>query len=311
MTIFDEEESIQRVCAIVVSYNPNVQQLFNLLKCLQYQVIKTVIVDNGTSPQNLAILKEICGSLNVFWIALGRNFGIAKAQNIGIDYARSIGVDYVIIFDHDSTPSKKFVTNIFEVSKQLLENDNKVAAVGPYFVDPRRVGKHFPFYQVRGLRLHRMTCNSDESFAVKSDVLISSGCLISMKALDVVGGMNEELFIDYVDTEWALRAKFLGYQCYGACNIEMKHELGDLPKTLFGREFPMHSPLRHYYHFRNAVWLYKQNWVPFNWRLVDSWKLVLKFVFYGLFTSNRLEHIKMMSIGIYHGVTGRLGSFKG
>lgn len=302
-------KSDQRVCAVVVSYYPNVLQLLNLLRSLDSQVITTVVVDNGTPFQTLDILKTSSEGLNVSWIALEGNFGVAKAQNIGIDYARTVGVDYVIIFDHDSAPPDNFVDDLLKISQQLILKDSQVAAIGPYFVDPRRVGRHYPFYQVKGLRMRRMTCELDGSFAVKTDVLISSGCLISMKALDVVGGMREELFIDYVDTEWSLRAKSLGYQCYGACDIEMKHELGDPPRTLFGKEFPMHSSLRHYYHFRNAIWLYQQNWIPLNWRLIDSYKLILKFVFYSLFTCNRIEHIKMMIVGIFHGINGRLGGF--
>lgn len=37
--------------------------------------------------------------------------------------------------------------------------------------------------------------------------VISSGMSVKKKTLDMVGGMKDELFIDYVDTEWCMRAK--------------------------------------------------------------------------------------------------------
>jgi rhamnosyltransferase len=43
--------------------------------------------------------------------------------------------------------------------------------------------------------------------------------------LDVVGGMNDSLFIDYVDIEWCLRAKNLGYEILGCYRALMNHYL--------------------------------------------------------------------------------------
>ncbi|WP_286202000.1 hypothetical protein [Ochrobactrum sp. SFR4] len=90
----------------------------------------------------------------------------------------------------------------------------------------------------------------------------------------------------------------------------MQHDLGDNPIIFFGRKIPVHSPLRHYYHFRNAVWLYKQNWLKTNWKIVDGIKLIRKFVFYSLFTQNRVDHIRMMLKGIWHGLTNKMGAMK-
>jgi rhamnosyltransferase len=73
----------------------------------------------------------------------------------------------------------------------------------------------------------------------------------------------------------------------------------------------VHTPLRHYYHFRNAVWLYRQNWVPRNWKWVDGYRLLLKYVFYSLFARPRVTHWRMMTLGIWHGLRGRAGCLEG
>jgi rhamnosyltransferase len=122
--------------------------------------------------------------------------------------------------------------------------------------------------------------------------------------------MREDLFIDYIDIEWGLRAKAKGFQSFGVCDAEMYHSLGEEPISLLGKKFPNHSPLRHYYHFRNAIHLYKESWVPLNWKLVDGWKLLQKFGFYSLFGKPRRDHFMMMSRGLLHGLLGKSGCFK-
>jgi rhamnosyltransferase len=122
--------------------------------------------------------------------------------------------------------------------------------------------------------------------------------------------MLEDLFIDYVDIEWALRAKHNGFQSFGVANAFMSHSLGDAPIFFLGKPYPARSPLRHYYMFRNGVWLYRQSYLPLNWKIVDAWSLTLKFFFYCLFASPRITHLRMMLRGVVHGLTGRMGRYR-
>ena len=126
---------------------------------------------------------------------------------------------------------------------------------------------------------------------------------------DIVGKMAEELFIDYVDIEWGLRARRLGFQSYGVCAALMAHDLGETPVKFMGKSLPVHSAMRHYYHFRNAIWLYRSAELPLHWKCADGWRLLLKYGFYTLFAKPRLEHFSMMSRGILDGLSGRMGAY--
>ncbi|MFP3422342.1 hypothetical protein R0K19_23515, partial [Bacillus sp. SIMBA_161] len=90
--------------------------------------------------------------------------------------------------------------------------------------------------------------------------------------------------------EWGLRAQARGFQSFGVYSAVMQHQLGDEPIYFRGRYIPVHSPLRHYYHFRNAVWLYRQSWLRSDWKIVDGLRLARKFGFYSLITPPRLKH---------------------
>jgi len=263
----------QNVVSIVVTYQPDLDVLESLLSSLLAQVKSVVIVDNGSKTDGLTELTDnFSGRAEL--IRFHRNYGIAKAQNKGIDFARGRGAEFVLLMDQDSIPAPDMVIKLVDAANALPY----AASLGPRYLDNRQVNPP-PFISIKGLRLHRHMCENDNKI-VPVDYLISSGSLIPLKVIKAVGPMREELFIDYVD---------------------------DNPISFFGRKIPYHSPSRHYYHFRNAIWLYKQPWVPWNWKIVDSWRLLRKYVFYSLFAKPGAQHLKMMSLGLLHGFVGRMG----
>ncbi|MHC1550924.1 glycosyltransferase family 2 protein [Phyllobacterium sp. K27] len=307
MKIIKMRVDSQSVTGIIVTYNPDLDGLKSLLEAVIPQVGKLIIVDNGSKQDlNNWIASRYS---TVDFEELDKNFGIAKAQNVGIAKAETHGAEYVLLLDQDSMPAEDMVSMLLSAAKAQMAKGIRLACVGPRYEDPRQKNPP-PFIKVTGLRLERQICTEADSI-VEVDYLIASGCLIPLSTLDDVGGMREELFIDYVDIEWGLRARQMGYQSYGVCSARMKHDLGDNPKLFLGRYIPVHSPLRHYYHFRNAVWLYRQQWLHLNWKMVDMARLVRKFVFYSLITAPRAEHAKMMTLGIWHGLTGKMGKKTG
>ncbi|ATU94508.1 glycosyltransferase family 2 protein [Phyllobacterium zundukense] len=295
------------VSGIIVTYNPDLAGLKRLLMAVGPQVDHLVVVDNGSKTDLGPWLTQ--QGFKTTFVALGENYGIAKAQNAGIDRARSNGSGYVLLLDQDSTPAPDMVAMLLSAAKAQIATGVRLGCVGPRYEDSRQKNPP-PFIRIKGLRLERQTCTSEDS-VVDVDYLIASGSLIPLATIDAVGGMQEELFIDYVDIEWGLRAQHKGYQSFGVCAARMQHDLGDNPALFRGRYIPVHSPLRHYYHFRNAVWLYRQPWLRSNWKAVDAVRLLRKFVFYSLMTVPRIQHAKMMMLGIFHGLVGKMGKKTG
>ncbi|MGA9032717.1 MAG: glycosyltransferase family 2 protein [Sulfuricaulis sp.] len=292
------------VVAIVVTYQPVLEVLRKLLDALIPQVESVVVVDNGSHADFQAWSNER-QTRNVEVLLLGENRGVAVAHNTGIQWARNHGARFVLLMDQDSIPSPDMVDKLVAATSELPS----LAAVGPRYLDERHDNPP-PFIRVRGLTLERCACDTQDH-VVHVDYVISSGCLVPMAVLDKVGGMWDDLFIDYVDIEWGLRARHHGFQSYGVCSAHMQHSLGDQPIKFFSKNIALHSPLRHYYHFRNAVLLYKEPWVPLNWKLVDGWRLCLKYIFYSLFARSRMAHWRMMTLGVWHGLAGKTGKFEG
>jgi rhamnosyltransferase len=188
-----------------------------------------------------------------------------------------------------------------------MAEGKKVAAVGPCYMDIRQNNPP-PFIRIEGLAVRRQYAEKPDS-VVEVDYLIASGCLIPAGVLPTVGLMNVDLFIDYVDIEWGLRAKALGFQSFGVFAARMEHSLGDEHVSFIGKQIPLHSPLRHYYLVRNGFWLYKQKGLPLSWKFVDGYRMLIRICFYALFAKPRSKHFSMMMRGLFHGLKSRMGRY--
>lgn len=291
---------VPKVAAVIVIYHPDWDLLGARIDGIREQVAEVVVVDNG-SPGS-ADLPAFAG---VHWLPLGSNLGLAKAQNAGIDRAKEIGATHVLLLDQDSEPSPDMVARLLAALGSLSGAGSSIAAVAPTYVDDRRESLA-PFARIRGLGVQRFGCDPGDQI-VFTDAAIASGSLIPLSTLGAVGGMHEALFIDLVDIEWCFRARSLGYQSFGVCGAVLRHSLGKAPRKLLGREITHHGPLRSYYFFRNAVWLFGRRYMPLAWKLAVARQLLRRGFYYPLAVAPRPVYLRMMTLGLWHGLRGRLG----
>lgn len=300
-----------RICAVIVTYYPDLAVLGRLLRGIIPQVRDVVIVENTPDSwlSGWLLNAELPGTVTL--IACGKNLGIAAAHNRGIDWARNHGCGHVLLMDQDSIPAADMVEQLVGAVKLLADENVKLAAVGPRYVDP--LTRHDSFFVRFGPGvLKRIWCRQNKDFRISVDFLISSGSLISLETLSVVGPMDESLFIDHVDTEWFMRATVKGYRAFGVCDAVMEHSLGDETARVWlgrWRHMPMHSPLRHYYIIRNSVLLYRRDYVPVKWIFADVVRSMGIFFYYSLFTQPRLAHFSLMLTGLWHGLIGKTGPY--
>ena len=290
------------VLAVVVNYNTCLETLQSLLQSLVVQVDAVTIIDNN-STANIGTWLGQQQLETVSIQSLTSNKGIATAHNKGIRWAREQHAEFVLLLDQDSIPALDMVDKLLTA----IQKEPNIAAVGPKYLDIK--GNHkSPFVKLIGCKLHRIACADHEMVAV--DHLVSSGSLISMAALHKIGGMQEQLFIDYVDTEWCLRAIHKGYALFGVGAAQMAHSIGDQQVSIFGRKLAVHSPLRQFYVIRNGLWLLRQPWVSWRWRCMDIQRLFLIYITYSLFIGKRFQKWKMMNKGIWRAIIGKMETYK-
>lgn len=285
------------IVAVVVTYNPNELIINTLLERLHLQVEHILVIDNASAqPVNLTTFQ------NVSLIRNDTNQGLGYSYNLGREKARLFEATHLLLFDQDSCPAPDMVS---ELRSAMLQNNGQfVAATGPCYNDVKGQSTS-PFVKLSGITLKRVHCSEGEY--VEVDHLISSGCLISLKAWDDIGPFVEELFIDYVDTEWCWRARCKGYRLLGTGSAHMEHSLGDDEFIAFGKARTLHAPFRLYYQMRNRYWMILQPWVGWRWRVMDIIRSIKIFMAIAIFSPNRWMRIKYMSKGIFDGIFARMG----
>lgn len=297
-----------KVCAIVVTYNPNIEVLTRMLASLSLQVPHIVIVDNGSTNKKEVFL---LASEVIQMHPLEINFGIAHAHNQGIERARELDAQAVLLMDQDSVPAHDMVQNLTNSLSTLMAKGERVSAVGACYFGSEEDNESF-FVRFGLIRFERQYCSECEigETLVPADFLISSGSLIPISTIDGVGEMDERLFIDHVDTDWFLRAAHSGFQAYGDCRALMEHGLGERTLKIWigrTRHVPQHRPFRYYYIYRNSVLLYRRSYAPLKWVINDVWRLVGIGLLYTIFCAPRYQNFKMMLAGIRDGFLGKTG----
>jgi len=296
-----------RVVAVTVTYNPGVSVLAQV-SALASQIYRVLIVDNGSGGAGETLLRSWRGE-NVELMFLGQNFGIGIAHNAGIRRAREIGATHVLLLDQDSTPHQDMVKELLAAEAKLLARGKKVGALGPVFHDSR-LAKSWPFYRMSRFGIQPHPCAGQDVIAC--DFLISSGTLARLSAIDEIGLINEGYFLEHVDTEWSLRARHRGYALFGVCAARMDHTLGDdtVNVPLSDRRVQLYQPYRHYYLFRNAALLWREEYAALPWKLNEIRRLLARLVFFPLFVAPRIQRLRFMLLGLWHGILGRTGPLR-
>lgn len=247
-----------KLISIIISYNPNYSSISNLAEQLTKSCEEVIIIDNN-SEQELS--KSLLQLSKCIVLRLSDNFGIAFAQNMGIKKAIELGASHILFFDQDSKISNNFVDDLISDYKKISVENTKIAAIGPRFIDENK-GFYFPALRFNKHGLIDKISVENISSPVEVSFLISSGTLVSVEALNDIGLMREEFFIDFVDTEWCFRALSKGYKIYMSERAVMKHSIGDDTLKIYKFNIPVHSGFRRYYRIRNLFFMWKMPYIP-------------------------------------------------
>lgn len=289
------------ILAVIVTYHPDINAVKRLIHQLEHQVDWIVLIDNATPGFSINLPEPTACKTEI--VANTENLGLATAYNQGIKLARARKTTHIILFDQDSFPADNMVTTLAQSMSQYNLKQLQVAAAGPMYSDVKGQSSS-PFVRLSGIHLERIDCNDEQVIDV--DHLISSGCLIDLRAVDQIGEFTDSLFIDYVDTEWCWRARRNQLRLLGVGAAKMQHNLGEAHFLAFGKARVLHSPFRLYYQMRNQWWMILQPWVGWRWRTMDIIRSAKIFLAITVFAPERKKRIQYMCKGFIHAFLSRM-----
>lgn len=277
--------------ATIVLYNANISRLTeNISACLP-QVKCIYLIDNSEKPIfSEPMLQEKWGE-KVHYLALGENLGIATALNRGCKAALADGYEWILTLDQDSV-----------VPAGLIEAFEKILADGQ-----TNIGIITPQINTHAKDTHKTDASIEEL-----TTCITSGSLTSLKAYTAIGGFNETLFIDNVDTDFSLRLKEKGYQVLRDNSVVMSHQIGNIQEYKWRRRHLFnvthHNYLRRYYITRNNLYINRHYAKAFglkDYGIKNLIKQVLKIL---LFEQDKGRKLLAVAHGIHdfrHGIFGK------
>ncbi|HEX3663571.1 MAG TPA: glycosyltransferase family 2 protein [Acidobacteriaceae bacterium] len=294
------------IAGIVILYYPDPPVLSRLVAGLRGQAQRLIAVDNTPGCASADVTAALQADIPVDYIPLSYNGGIGAAQNEGIRRAMDLGCSHVLLLDQDSAPAAGMIARLLSAESELLEKGEKVAAIGPVFIDgktnERSCSIAYAPFSVRRIPLHPHSPRP-----VETANLIASGSLIRTSILQTVGTMRGDLFIDFVDTEWGLRARNRGYRCYCVPDAEMAHSTGDRAVRFFGKNLYTHSDLRNYYRIRNAIYLLRTPSMGWGWRTYMAIRIPFYVLLFPSLSAKKVRNIRAMFRAVLDGIRGRLG----
>jgi rhamnosyltransferase len=296
-----QQESAPRIAAVIVTYQPDMACLQSRIEAIVPQVWRLYLLANAGCAGCCERFEQRYPTL--VCEELPTNLGLAEAQNLGTNAARQAGATHLLLLDQDSMPAPDMVECQLAA---LARSGNPLTVAAPAVLDARRDARPLAFFRCGRWRLQTLRCREmHEILAV--DTAIASGLLIPVAALKHVGLMRAALFIDLVDIDWCLRARGAGVPIIAVCAARLAHQLGDPPRRVLGRAFTYHPPHRGYYFFRNALWLCRHTGSPMVWKWAILGQLMRRLLLYPLLFRPHGAHLRMMLLGLWHGLRGRLG----
>lgn len=282
-----------KVDVILVCYNPDLNELNHNFSSSFSMFNNFVVIDNSDAEEVRTKVSDYCTRQGLYYISHGYNMGIAKAQNVGIEFLLNKGSDYISFFDQDSLVPENYVKRMDEAARYLTEKNITVGSINPLPVDS---------FTNKPFKAKISEERNIGNYIYEVNQVISSGQMISSKVLEQVGGMEEGLFIDAVDTEWCYRAKSRGFGHFVVSNLKMIHTLGNDRGKFMGVNYKISSPIRLYYQTRNLFLMLTRGYFPSYWKVRNLALIIFRLVVFSIKGPERTRRVHYILKGILHGI---------
>jgi len=110
----------EKVVAIVVTYNPDINILKACLQRAAKQTCKVIVVDNFS--QNVREIVSLCKAYGCDFVEIGFNAGVPCALQRGVSYAQKYHPHWILFLDQDCILLEDSVSKALSIYSSLPEN---------------------------------------------------------------------------------------------------------------------------------------------------------------------------------------------
>lgn len=208
-----------------------------------YQDFEIIMVDNGSSDGSVDFVRENFPEVEV--IESSVNLGFAAGNNLGFQHAMG---EYIALLNNDAEADPRWLDELVKV----LDSSEKIAgACGTMSSLEEKERVVFTLTKIDPLSAKAYWINQ-ASEQREVDYLMGSGMLIRRSVIDQIGGLDEEYFAYFEETDWCARAIRAGYSLMYIPTAIVYHKQGG----------SVASEFQYYMMWRNRIRFALKNFDP-------------------------------------------------
>ncbi len=278
-----------KVSVVILNYN----KPYFTLDCLasvfesDYSNFEVIVVDNYSEISKFISLKEKLDLSKVILIRTDYNKGYAGGNNIGIRH--SVG-KYILLLNDDAIIEKSLIGGLVE----LAEKNSNLGMIGPVIY-------RYKSHSLWGYPL-KILNNSKE--VVDVPLVVGAAAMVSRKALEKVGLLDENYFMYQEDWDWCFRFREAGYRTVCATKLLAWHNVQEQNQKSFAPYYAYYS-YRNYFLFAAKHCTSKRETIKFLFNRIvwrRGWKLPFVYPFEAL-KEQKINAARAYFIGIIDGMT--------
>ena len=226
-----DSESRDSIYSIVLVYNnfADTDECLRSLAAQDYRRHSIIVVDNGSKDGSLARLEEAWGT-RVQFVLNERNLGVAGGYNAGVSAALEAGADYVVTCNNDIVVEGEFISALQSTFESFADTGIAVPVIlyydRPDLVWFAGVRQHPALFYSRNLRRGQpVSSTKGETAPFDSGYVPTCATMMSRRALESVGLLDDRFFFGHDDVDWCLRARKKGFRCLVVPRALVRHKV--------------------------------------------------------------------------------------
>ncbi len=211
------------IVAIIVTWNGD-KWIEKCLSSLEQSSIPVsiIVVDNASSDQTVAIIKE--RFTNVQLVEAGANLGFGQANNIGLRIALQQNAEYVFLLNQDAWIKEDTVSALITIAKKHPE----YGILSPFHLDvsEEKLERQFIDFLTPN---HNSRIVSDLFFhkpqpVYETTYIHAASWLLSRSCVETVGGFDPLYYHYGEDDDYMQRAKYFSFKIGVVPNSQIVHD---------------------------------------------------------------------------------------
>ena len=265
-------------------FNPDVDKISRDVSVFKEITEEFIFVDNSPYPSSRLI--NFAKTNNTFkYIHNANKGGIGGAMNVARSMVKN---SLVLLLDQDTMPSLDLIKSLIQNREEIIKKFSKNIIVGPKFDRKENAIE-------AGLKYRELK------------QVPTSGMLMSREVF-IRQEFNESLFLDFVDFDWCWQSidKFQ-VRIFELSNLKIHQKLGENVINFLGLNINVPNSFRHYFQFRDTIYLLNKSYVPLRSRFRFICLLPFKIIIYPMLLDSGIDRFKWMILGIYSAILKHKG----